>query len=162
MLLDYIEILDERTIADWRRNSERFYDRRDIPVSWDFAHTNLIDPGNVVDGVPQPADPAIYRPILDQATLEAWDENGPKASLSLSPIDTQAVRYGRDYRVGDIVTVDVNGVLFSEVLREVRLSDGDDGPRITPTIGDSQASSTPNLYKTVRQLWTKVRRLEAR
>jgi hypothetical protein len=162
LFLDYVEILDERTIADWRRNSERFYDRRDIPVAWNTAHTSLIDPSNVVDGVPQDADPAVYRPLLDQATLEAWDENGPKASLSLSPIDTVAVKYGRDYRVGDIVTVDVNGLLFSEVLREVRLSDGDDGPRITPTIGDSQASSTPNLYRTVRQLWTKVRRLEAR
>lgn len=160
--LDYVEILDERTLTDWRRNSERFYDRRDIPVSWNAAHDALIDPGNVVAEVPQPADPAVYRPILDQAALEAWEENGPKASLSLSPIDTETVKYGRDYRVGDIVTVEIDGARFSEVLREVRLSDGSDGPRITPTIGDSQASSTPNLYKTVRQLWTKVRRLEAR
>lgn len=162
MFLDYVEILDERTLTDWRRNSERFYDRRDIPVSWNAAHDALIDPGNVVAEVPQPADPAVYRPILDQAALEAWEENGPKASLSLSPIDTETVKYGRDYRVGDIVTVEIDGVRFSEVLREVRLSDGSDGPRITPTIGDSQASSTPNLYRTVRQLWTKVRRLEAR
>lgn len=162
LLFDYVEILDGRTVVDWRRNSERFYDRRDIPVSWDSAHTSLIDPGNVVDDIPQPADPAVYRPLLDQATLEAWEENGSKASLSLSPIDTDAVKYGIDYRVGDIVTVEVDGARFSEVLREVRLSDGDDGPRVTPTIGDSQASSTPNLYRTVRQLWTKVRRLEAR
>lgn len=162
LLLDYIEILDERTVVDWRRNSERFYDRRDIPVAWNTAHDALIDPGNVVDEIPQPADAAVYRPILDQATLEAWDENSPRASLSMSPIDTEAVKYGRDYQVGDVVSVDVNGVVFSDVLREVRLSDGDDGARVTPTIGDSRASSTPSIYKTVRRLWTNVRRLEAR
>lgn len=160
--LDYIEIIDDRILADWRRNSERFYDRRDIPVAWNAAHTSLVDPGELDGGgIPLPADPAVYGPLLDQATLEAWDENGPKGSLSMTPIDTEAVKYGRDYQVGDIVTVDIDGTLFTEILREVRLSDGSDGPRITPTIGDTQASSTPTLYRTVRRLWSKVRKLEA-
>lgn len=153
--VDYIVILDERE-QEWERNSERFYDRRDIPVSWNAAHTELIDPSTG-----GPADPGVYGPILDQAALEAWDENGSKGSLSMTPIDTEVIKYGRDYKVGDIVTVDIDGTQFTDVLREVRLSDGDDGPRITPTIGDSQASSTPTLYRTVRRLWSKVRKLEA-
>lgn len=161
--IDYIEILDERVLADWRRNSERFYDRRDIPVAWNPEHTSLINPGEKDENdKPLPADPAVYWPMLDQATLEAWEDNGPRASLSMTPIDTATTRYGRDYRVGDIVTVDINGAPFTEVLREVRLVDGDDGPRVVPTIGDSQASSTPTLYRTVRRLWSKVRKLEAR
>lgn len=154
--VDFVDIRDDRVTPEWYRNSERFYDRRDIPVAWNTAHTSLIDPSTG-----SPADPGVYNPLFDQATLEAWDENGPKATLSMTPIDTESVKYGRDYHVGDIVTVEIDGVSFTEVLREVRLSDGDDGPRITPTLGDSQASSTPTIYKTVRRLWSKVRRLEA-
>lgn len=162
LVIDYIDVLDERVVGDWRRKSERFYDRRDIPVAWNAAHDELINPGETDSGGnPLPADPNIYIPMLDQATNEAWEENGPKASLSMSPIDTESIQYGRDYRIGDTVTVDIDGGTFTEVLREVRLSDGDDGPRISPTIGDSQASTTPTLYKTVRHLWSKVRRLEA-
>lgn len=159
---DYFEILDERNVGDWRRRSERFYDRRDIPVAWNADHDELIDPGETDSGgIPLPADPSVYVPMLDQATLEAWEENGPKASLRMSPIDTESIRYGRDYRVGDVVTVEIDGTSFADVLREVRLSDGDEGPRIVPLLGDSQATSTPSIYKTVRRLWSKVRRLEA-
>lgn len=157
--IDYIEIIDEelQSGGEWAHRGERFYDRRDIPVAWNSTHTSLIDPSNNN----APANASVYLPLIEQATLEAWDDVGARSSLSMTPIDTELAMYGRDYRLGDIVTVDINGQQVTDILREVRLSDGDEGPRVTPTIGDPQATSTPGLYTTIRRLWSRMRKLEA-
>jgi hypothetical protein len=99
---------------------------------------------------------------LDQAADEAIAESAATASLSISPVDTPSLRYGHDYEVGDIVSVLVDGQLITDVLREVHLSDGDDGPAIKPLVGTDGATETPTIYREIRKLWNSLRKLEAR
>lgn len=142
---------------EWSRTPlERFVDRRDIPVARG-ANGSPVNP----DDVNQPADPEALAQ-LDQAASEAMAEAAALGELSVSPIDTDTLRYGVHYQVGDVVTVDIHGKRITDVLREVRLSDGSDGPRVEPVIGTDGASATPGLYREVRRLWTSLRKLEAR
>ncbi|MEU7863482.1 hypothetical protein [Nonomuraea sp. NPDC049141] len=134
---------------------ERFVDRRDIPVQ----RGNDGTPINPDSGAP--ADPAALTQ-LDQAADEAITESAATAALSITPIDTPTVRYGHDYEVGDVVSVQIDGQTITDVLREVRLSDGAEGPSIKPVIGSDGASATPNIYREIRRLWSSLRKLEAR
>lgn len=141
----------------WARSPiERFVDRRDIPVARGASGT----PVNPED-MSTPADPQVLAE-LDQGAAEALAESRELGELSVTPIDTPVFRYGVNYDVGDVVTVDVRGNSITDVLREVRLSDGNDGPRIQPVIGTDGATATPGLYREVRRIWNSIRKLEAR
>ncbi|MEV0823855.1 siphovirus ReqiPepy6 Gp37-like family protein [Nonomuraea rubra] len=143
--------------SEWSRTPlERFVDRRDVPV----ARGSTGSPVNPDDPT-QPADPDALAQ-LDQAAAEAFAESQALAELSVTPIDTDTLRYGVHYEVGDVVTVDVHGQVITDVLREVRLIDGADGPRVQPIIGTDGASGTPGLYRDVRRIWNSIRKLEAR
>ncbi|MEU4579982.1 siphovirus ReqiPepy6 Gp37-like family protein [Nonomuraea sp. NPDC023979] len=142
---------------EWFRTPvERFADRRDIPVARG-ANGSPVDPDNTA----LPADPQALAQ-LDQAAAEVIAESQALAELSVTPIDTDTQRYGVHYQVGDVVTVDVHGRIITDVLREVRLTDGADGPRVQPVVGTTGASATPGLYRDVRRIWNSIRKLEAR
>ncbi|WP_343955613.1 Gp37-like protein, partial [Nonomuraea longicatena] len=134
---------------------EKFVDRRDIPV----ARGSSGVPVNPDDGAGASPDALTQ---LDQAADEIFAESAASGQLSVTPIDSDHFRFGVHYQVGDIVSVDVHGRTVTDVLREVRLSDGGDGPRVTPLVGTDGASSTPTLYQEVRRIWTSIRKLEAR
>ncbi|MFC4117534.1 Gp37-like protein [Nonomuraea zeae] len=134
---------------------ETFVDRRDIPVA---IGVNGM-PINPDDG--SPAAPEALAE-LDQAADEAIAESAATAALSITPVDTPSLRYGHDYEVGDIVSVLVDGQVITDVLREVHLSDGTEGPAIKPVIGTEGASETPTLYREIRKLWNSLRKLESR
>ncbi|WP_446686017.1 siphovirus ReqiPepy6 Gp37-like family protein [Nonomuraea roseola] len=145
------------TPTEWFRTPlERFVDRRDVPVARG-ANGSPVNP----DDPAQPADPAALAQ-LDQAAAEALAESQALGELSVTPIDSEHFRYGVHYEVGDVVSVDVRGDIITDVLREVRLSDGGDGPRVSPVIGTAGASATPGLYREVRRIWNSIRKLEAR
>ncbi|WP_433434511.1 siphovirus ReqiPepy6 Gp37-like family protein [Nonomuraea sp. CA-141351] len=143
--------------SEWFRTPlERFVDRRDVPVARG-ANGSPVNP----DDTTQPADPDALAQ-LDQAAAEAFAESRALGELSVTPIDTDTLRYGVHYEVGDVVTVDVHGQIVTDVLREVRLTDGTGGPRVQPVIGTDGASGTPGLYREVRRIWNSIRKLEAR
>ncbi|WP_162795865.1 siphovirus ReqiPepy6 Gp37-like family protein [Nonomuraea lactucae] len=142
---------------EWFRTPlERFVDRRDVPVA-QGADGSPVDPENPST----PADPEALAQ-LDQAAAEALAESQALGELSVTPIDTDLLRYGVHYQVGDVVTVDIHGQVVTDVLREVRLTDGADGPRVQPVIGTDGASATPGLYREVRRIWNSIKKLEAR
>lgn len=158
--LDYFEVfpsLDPTAGSQWGSfAAERFADRRDIPVK------------RASDG--SPIDPETSLPVvpsvlaeLDQAGTESLLEASATASLSVTPIDTETVKFGRDYQLGDVVSVSINGVSLTDVLREVRLVDTiEEGPRVHPTVGSADASETPYLYRKIKQLEAAIKKLEAR
>ncbi|GAA2665186.1 Gp37-like protein [Nonomuraea recticatena] len=156
--VDYFEILDQRlSNTNWRMNGERFIDRRDIPVAYNL-NREPINPDTSA-----PAVPGEYMLQLDQAEREAWEDLAPKGALSMSPIDSDQLQFGRDYGLGDRVTVDIDGNPISDILREVRLSDSSsEGPRVAPLLGSSGATETPTLYRQVRRIWDSIKKLEAR
>nr|WP_245691101.1 siphovirus ReqiPepy6 Gp37-like family protein [Sinosporangium album] len=142
---------------DWNSlRPERFIDRRDIPIKRGVT-------GNPID----PEDNSAVAPAviaeLNQAGAEALLEGAAKASLSVTPLDTDGLRFGRDYALGDIVTVKIGSESIANVLREVKLTDTvESGARIEPVVGTPASDSAPRLYRTMKQLQAALKKLESR
>src|SRR5690606_26715049 len=101
----------------------------------------------------QPSDDDYVAP--EAAALASADERfaeaGGKASVTFVPIDTDAVRWGRDYWLGDVVTAETEIGPVTDVIREVRYTrSAEDGQRIEPAIGEPQ--DTPAIYRRVARL----------
>lgn len=102
---------------------------------------------------------------LEQQRAETLDELQAKTALSIEPIDTDAVTYGRDYNLGDRVTVVIDGVAVQDVVREVLLTvTADAGEVLRPVLGTPGASSpqVPDLFDSVRRTARRVSFLERR
>ncbi|MFE0151383.1 hypothetical protein ACFWY5_29850 [Nonomuraea sp. NPDC059007] len=157
LIVDGFRITGLPSVAgEWTNTPlETFIDRRDIPI----MRGNDGSPINPEVG--QPLDPQAITQ-LDQAADEAVIEAAARAQLSITPIDVPNLRYGIDYEVGDVVTVDLGTKRITDVLREVHLKDGAEGPSVQPVIGTEGASATPGLYREMRKLWNSLRKLEAR
>ncbi|MFD8527808.1 hypothetical protein ACFV0L_10410 [Streptosporangium canum] len=158
-LVDAFEVVSAPLVTnEWNWNAlEEFVDRRDIPIAYrpsDRAIMNA-DTGAIAT--------ASELAAVSDAALEAAYEAAPKASLSLTPVDTDLLAYGRDYFLGDRVSVVVDGEHVTDVLREVRLTDSfTGGPVIRPVIGTQGATETPSLYRQARRIWQALKRLETR
>lgn len=93
-------------------------------------------------------DPA----ILPQALTEALAESKPGTALSITPIDTAAVKFGVDYNLGDRVSVLIDGEQIQDVVREVTLSlTADRGEQIAPLVGTPGAANPSALALFARQ-----------
>jgi hypothetical protein len=82
---------------------------------------------------------------LEQARAEALAESQPPTSLSINPIDTDAVSFGVEYGLGDRVTVVVDDEVIRDVVREVVLRLTPDGEVLTPVVGTPGASAPRSL-----------------
>ncbi|GAA3537155.1 hypothetical protein GCM10022419_016220 [Nonomuraea rosea] len=146
------------TETEWGVTAERFRDRRDLPWQW------LQDPSQPTGwALDPPVWSAQWRALQDEMAgfnLEA----GPKASISIDPLETDnGVMFAREYGLGDLVRVYIDGETRNEIVREARLSASvEDGPRVKPTIGTYGSSETPFLYASIRSLWDRVSGVEAR
>lgn len=90
--------------------------------------------------------------VLPQALTEALTESQPVTALSITPIDTAAVSFGVDYRLGDRVTVLIDGESVKDVVREVTLTlTADRGEQVTPLVGTPGAANPASLALFARQ-----------
>ncbi|MFJ7329025.1 siphovirus ReqiPepy6 Gp37-like family protein [Streptomyces cyaneofuscatus] len=152
--------IDSETEAEWGLEIEVFLDRRDLPLKADPA-----------TGLPIKADLSVTdeqfatakKAVADAAT-EALSTGAKSGNFQIYPVDTQQVRFGRDYFVGDIVTVSIDGVEYTDIVREVAITvdQGGDTETVNPTIGEQGSGNPLNLYKTVFDMREKLRKLEAR
>lgn len=71
-----------------------------------------------------------------------------QTGLSMSPIDTPAVRFGVDYNLGDRVSVVVGTVTITDVVRQVTLELTGEGERLLPLVGTAGAPNpaVPRLF----------------
>lgn len=84
---------------------------------------------------------------------EALAEGAPMAGLSLELSETPHFRYGGSgLRVGDRVSALIKGQLFTDVLREVRLSWDQAGDIATPIVGERSDDTDTRLAKRLRAL----------
>lgn len=112
---------------------------------------------------------------MGQTADEELAQGAARTSLSVTPIDTEGIQVGRDYWLGDRVTVVVTeedadqdarpAVLdqIQDVVREIRLTlTPDRGEQITPTIGtpETQALNAQRVLAVVRGLAERVGGLE--
>ena len=102
--------------------------------------------------------------VLDQAGDEALLDGAPAASLEMDPIDLPKLRFGRDYDLGDRVTVELgDGVAVADVVRQVTLTWEAQGVVAKPLIGPESARDTrePLSVRRIRDLSRRLGKLEA-
>jgi len=101
---------------------------------------------------------------LQQAAAEAFAELGPLYSLTINPIDTDSVQFGRDYTLGDKVTVQIDGTNYVDTITQVRYEIKPGSLRIRPTIGNAESvyGRALDIYRVVRLIASRVGLLEKR
>lgn len=112
----------------------------------------------------KPTAVAYYLEVIDQAASDILKEGEKSGNFQIYPIDTEQIQFGRDYFVGDIVSIDIDGTTYSDVVREVNITvdDGGNAVTVSPKIGDQGSGDPLNLYKTVFEMREKLRKLETR
>lgn len=101
---------------------------------------------------------------LTQAGTLALGEDNPQASLSTVTVDTEDLKAGRDYQLGDRVTVVLpTGLELVDVVQTIRLeADANEGETVTSVIGNNDKTTTTATTRTVRELARRLGRLEVR
>ncbi|MFR0354175.1 siphovirus ReqiPepy6 Gp37-like family protein [Streptomyces sediminimaris] len=101
---------------------------------------------------------------LTQAGTLALGDDNPQASLSTVTVDTPDLKAGRDYGLGDRVTIALpTGLEIADIVQTIRLeATPDEGELVTTVIGDSDKSTTTAMVRVVRDLARRLGRLEAR
>ncbi|HEX2315162.1 MAG TPA: hypothetical protein VHJ17_15575 [Thermomonospora sp.] len=141
-------------VADEGENTARRY--------WGFGRPDPLWPGLRIEDFLDGADLEGDAQAKAQAAATArLDETRGMASVTFEPIDTEAVVLGRDYRKGDTVTVEVDGLPYSDVVREIRYTrTADEGQVIMPVVGQDEES--PRIYRRLARLQRRVHSLETR
>ncbi|WP_176611767.1 hypothetical protein [Actinomadura sp. WMMB 499] len=163
------------TPAQW---SDPYWGRKGLEVEWNTTAESYLDVRESDWGYQSdPADPgaALDPPVdsderrrFDRQRIAAFVENSQKGLVTFEAVDTDTCRYGRDYQIGDTVRMlldtsnipesmtDADGVIRQQV-REVRIAcKADEMWIIEPTIGSDETSSTPYVYRKLRQLQRQV------
>lgn len=102
---------------------------------------------------------------LAQAGAEELERASDQTSLSLSPIDTEAVAFGTHWGLGDIVTVVADGVPIVDVVRDVTITLAAGAPeQVKPLVGTPGATDprVPRMFAAVRALKQRTSQLERR
>jgi hypothetical protein len=101
---------------------------------------------------------------LAQAGVLALGDDNPQSSLSTVTVDTPSLKAGRDYQLGDRVTVVLpTGLEVADIVQTIHLeATPDDGEQVTTVIGNSDKTTTTATVRAVRDLARRLGRLEAR
>jgi hypothetical protein len=151
---------DTEAETEWGMQVEQFIDRRDLPLKTDPATGQPVKAkADITDAEFENAKKAVIEAA--ESALKEGERNG---NFQVYPIDTEQCAFGRDYFVGDIVTVAVDGEEYVDVVREVSVTVEDGGKTwdVAPKIGEQGSGEPLNLYRTIFEMREKLRRLEAR
>ncbi|MFD8072149.1 siphovirus ReqiPepy6 Gp37-like family protein [Streptomyces sp. NPDC059718] len=104
---------------------------------------------------------------MDQAADEALTSGAAQGNLSMTPIDTPLLQFGRDYSVGDKVSCQVRDDFITDVVREVNITfDAQGGYVARAVIGSSDATDNQNVFarqfQYIARIFNRLRRLETR
>lgn len=101
---------------------------------------------------------------LTQAGTLALGDDNPQSSLATVTVDTEDLQAGRDYGLGDRVTVVLpTGLEVQDVVRTIRLeATPDSGEVVTSVVGNQDQSTASQTIRVVRDLARRLGRLETR
>lgn len=152
--------IDSALEAEWGLQIETFIDRRDLPLVTNPANGQPAKASTEVTD----AEFASAVAAVEEAATTALSEGTGNGNFQIYPIDTPQIQFGRDYFVGDIVTVMVDGTEYTDMVREVSITvdDGGNAVSVSPKIGEQGNGDPLNLYKTVFEMREKLRKLETR
>lgn len=95
---------------------------------------------------------------LDKAGAEAVAAGVKPTTVVFQPLDTDGQRFGRDWQLGDIVTVIAGGLTVRDQIREVHVTLSGDGVSIIPSVGAPAGDLA--LFRELAGLDRRVRQLE--
>lgn len=101
---------------------------------------------------------------LTQDGTEALAGGSAPVELATVTVDTEDLKAGRDYGLGDRVTVALpTGVEVADLVRSIHLqATPDSGEYVTSLVGSPEATSDPQMVRLVRELGRRLGRIEAR
>ncbi|WP_435296510.1 siphovirus ReqiPepy6 Gp37-like family protein [Streptomyces sp. YPW6] len=102
---------------------------------------------------------------LTQDGVLALGNDNPQASLSTETVDTEDLQAGRDYSLGDKVSVVLpTGLTVQDIVRRITLSaeSPDTGEKVTAVIGNGDTTTSASLVGTVRHLAYRLGQIESR
>lgn len=108
--------------------------------------------------------------VLIQAMDEELAQKAEKMSLSISPVDTELLIFGKDYNLGDKVSVILsqsdtsNLVKISDVVREIKITLNNNVETIIPSVGtpDSVNSNVLGIFDKMKKINKRLSNLERR
>lgn len=110
-----------------------------------------------------PADSLTLETQLEQAAAERFAEAGPIGSLRVEVTDSPGMRYGVDYRVGDMVTAYPAGIEVVDRITEATLTvDADGGVRASMLVGHQDGDGAVRSEAVARSFDARLRLLERR
>lgn len=104
-------------------------------------------------------DPGSQADELDAAIADALRDGAAAVDVDLEPVDTEAVRWGRDYDLGDRVKVRIDGQTVWRQVREIEVTVDAQGERAGPKLGDA---SRRRMLRLLRRLGELERKTEQR
>lgn len=128
-----VEGQDAESIAGWRR-IEAFRDRRDTAIAAE----------------------------LEQTIIEELAKSTGATSLDASLVDTPTRQYGQHYRVGDRITIVVDGAPVQEIVRQATVDLTGSGETVKILAGGASHNDVLRLFNRLRQLTRQVSNLERR
>ncbi|MFF4952841.1 hypothetical protein [Streptomyces chattanoogensis] len=158
---------DER---EWGLVAEAFIDRRDIPLKTDAKGKPVLnkpkDAGfTLPPGAKNEAEALkVYRDAMKTAAEAVLKESEKNGNFQIYPIQTPQCRFGIHYFIGDKVSVDIDGEVYEDIVREVNITveDGGRTETVVPKIGEQGTGEPLNLYKHISDMREKLRKMESR
>lgn len=138
-----------RVVAGGKGDAAARMFRQTIGTALETDHNDVIE-------VFREATDAEDATVLTDRANEALNEGAAKSGFSVRLSETEAFQYGRNgLVVGAKVTVDVGGVLRTDIIREVTMNfTRGAGVEVTPVIGDV----TDNPDKTIAQFLSRLKK----
>ncbi|MCU8589917.1 siphovirus ReqiPepy6 Gp37-like family protein [Streptomyces sp. A13(2022)] len=101
---------------------------------------------------------------LTQDGTEALAQGSAPVELATVTVDTPDLRAGRDYGLGDRVTVALpTGVEVTDLVRSIHLqATPSSGEHVTALVGSPAATSDPQMVRLVQELGRRLGKIEAR
>lgn len=101
---------------------------------------------------------------LTQAGTLALGDDNAQASLTTVTVDTEDLRAGRDYDLGDLVAVVLpTGLEIADVVQTIRLTDSpDEGELVTTVVGNNDQTTLTRTVWTMRDLAYRLGQIEGR
>jgi hypothetical protein len=101
---------------------------------------------------------------LTQEGTEALAEGAEPVELATVTVDTEDLRAGRDFGLGDRVTVALpTGLEVADIVRSIHLqATPGSGEHVTSLVGSPSATTNPQMVRLVRELGRRLGRIEAR
>ena len=104
---------------------------------------------------------------LKQAAENELEDKGEKASVTFEANETKRLKYGRDFLIGDKITIDLDGSKIQDILQVVELTWDSAGRaakmQVGPVADESKLNkATGPLLDLYRKVWSEVRRNQTR